>query len=191
LNYNDAVLSDELTGKRLERLLSWLAPDPQIAAEKYQAIHKRLTRLFVYRGSNTAEDLADRTIDRVARKIETVQEKYVGDPVHYFCSVAIHILRESIRRDRPPTVLPPPPAPPNENQELYERYLEACLNQLSADDRTFVLAYHRMEKRAKIDQRRELAAQLGVNMNVLRIRACRLRAVLEKCFMKEIGRYGH
>src|SRR5262249_26633424 len=157
------------------------------AAERYRVIHKRLTKIFVCRGSSTPEELADRTIDRVARKIETMQEEYVGDPVYYFCSIAINILRESIRKDRLPTFLPPPQAPPDESQERYDACLKTCLDKLPLEDRAFVLEYHKMEKQAKIDHHKEMAAHLGVNMNVLRIHACRLRAVLEKCIMKEIG----
>jgi hypothetical protein len=55
------------------------------------------------------------------------------------------------------------------------------MEKVSEANRELVLAYYRQEKRAKIDHRKELAEERGMGMNALRIRACRIRAVLQKC----------
>ena len=59
--------------------------------------------------------------------------------------------------------------------------LDQCLGQLAADDRALILEYYRGVQRAKIEQRRELAARLGVTANALSIRAWRIRDKLETC----------
>ena len=59
--------------------------------------------------------------------------------------------------------------------------LDRCLLTLTADQRELVVGYYRDEKRQRIDSRRELAAQRGITMNALAIRACRIRSTLETC----------
>jgi hypothetical protein len=44
-----------------------------------------------------------------------------------------------------------------------------------------VLEYYRQERKAKIDHRKLLAAELGIAVNALRIRAHRIRRSLEQC----------
>ena len=50
------------------------------------------------KGFSDAEDLADETINRVAKRLPEIRESYVGDPVRYFHGVARFIIREMIRR---------------------------------------------------------------------------------------------
>ena len=59
--------------------------------------------------------------------------------------------------------------------------LDWCLEQLKPDQRDLVIEYDREVRRLKIERRRELARRLGISMNALGIRACRIRAVLETC----------
>jgi DNA-directed RNA polymerase specialized sigma24 family protein len=59
--------------------------------------------------------------------------------------------------------------------------LERCIENLDPDDRELILSYYLGEERAKIENRRAIAVKLGVTMNALSIRACRLRDKLEAC----------
>ena len=70
--------------------------------------------------------------------------------------------------------------------EVEQHYacLEKCLTQLTDPNRELVLEYYQQEKRAKIDHRAELAKRLGIAANALRIRAHRIRQVLEKCVLQ-------
>ena len=54
--------------------------------------------MFVSKGFSDAEDLADETINRVAKKLPEIQDTYVGEPARYFHGVARYILREMMRR---------------------------------------------------------------------------------------------
>src|SRR3954467_12825272 len=91
--------SDDITQEQLNRLLQWLDPDPERAGQKYQRVHTHLVKIFVCRGSRVPQELADKTINRVARKLPEIQSTYVGDPAFYFAGVANFIYMESRRAD--------------------------------------------------------------------------------------------
>jgi DNA-directed RNA polymerase specialized sigma24 family protein len=191
--------SDEVTQQQFDALLQWLDPDRDKAGARYEWIRKRLIKIFVCRGSSIAEDLADRTMNRVARKLPEIRGTYQGDPAHYFSGVAVNIFRESLRKEKVPAVgLPDAPAV-NEEEERDYACLERCIAKLPAGERDLVLSYYQQEKREKIDLRKKLAERLGVGMNALRIRACRIRAGLQDCMercraeemSKDIGQKSH
>src|SRR5262249_58621256 len=62
--------------------------------------------------------------------------------------------------------------------------LEQCLNQLENKERELILEYYQGEKRTKIERRAHLATSLGLSLNALSIRACRIRNKLEDCVRK-------
>jgi DNA-directed RNA polymerase specialized sigma24 family protein len=168
---------EEVTQEGFNRLLVWLNADRENAGEKYELIRKRLIKMFVCRGSNIAEELADRTINRVTRKLPEIQGTYTGDPAHYFVGVAQKIWLESIKREQAPVLGMPTPAITNEEDPRYTQ-LEKCLQQLTSEDRDLVLSYYQGDGRAKILNRRTLAGRLGLGINALRIRVCRIRSEL-------------
>jgi len=174
--------ADDLNQKQFDELLLWLNPDREKAAAKYEWIRKRLIKIFVSRGSPTAEELADRTINRVAQKVPEIRDSYVGDPAHYFYGIAKYIWHEELRKQIVPVLAPPAPSVPTKDKERDYACLEKCLRELSKTDRDLVIAYYQQEKTAKIDHRRKLAEELGLSMNGLRLRAFRIRASLFKCF---------
>lgn len=173
--------ADDINQEQFDQLLQWLNPDRQQAAAEYEWIRKRLIKIFVSRGSHTPEDLADKTINRVARKLPEIRDSFVGEPRHYFSGVASFIWRESFRKDRPPVAALPRPAPPSEDDEKDYICLERCLNSLPQADRDLAVAYYQQEKHAKIDHRKKLADEMGLAINAMRIRACRIRANLFRC----------
>jgi DNA-directed RNA polymerase specialized sigma24 family protein len=168
----------ELTGEAFSKFLTWLDPNPDRAGELYEDIRRRLIKIFGCRGCTCPEDLSDETINRVIRKVQEIGESYVGDRALYFYGVAHKVHLEYLRRKPVPT---PPPAPGKPRSEDEYACLEQCMERLTVRSRELVLAYYQEEKRAKIDWRRQLAAHLGIPLNALRIRACRIRANLEGC----------
>jgi len=173
--------SGDITQEEFDALLDWLNADREKAAEQYEWIRRRLIKIFVSRGSHTPEELADATINRVTRKLHEIRGSYVGEPAHYFCGVAIYIWRESLRKDKPPAVAPTRASTPTEDEERDYACLEKCLSKLPQSDRDLAVAYYQHEKHAKIDHRKSLAEQMGIAINALRIRACRIRSGLLKC----------
>jgi len=169
----------ELTQEAFEKLLGWLNPDRDQAGKKYEAIRHKLIFILTCRGCTCPEDLADETINRVARKLPELIEHYTGDPSLYFYDVAHKVHLEYCRR-KPHPVLSPASDPPQEIEQRYE-CLEQCMKRLTSRNRELVLEYYVEEKQAKIDRRRELANRLGIAVNALRIRAHRIRANLQEC----------
>ncbi len=58
-----------LTETGFKRLLESLDSDREIAGQKYERIQRKLVSFFEWRGCAAAEDLADKTIDRVTRRL--------------------------------------------------------------------------------------------------------------------------
>jgi DNA-directed RNA polymerase specialized sigma24 family protein len=159
-----------------DKLLTWLDPDREKAGEKYQKLHLRLSRIFAAKGCCQAEDLADETVNVVARKIDWLIENYVGDPALYFFGVAKKIYQ-------PPRPLPNPPPPPDKTEiERRCSCLDKCLNLVtSSDEREVLLRYHQKEKGEKIRERKQIAKELGISINALRIRIWHVHARLRPC----------
>jgi len=158
----------------------WLDPDRDAAATKYEAIRRRLTMIFEARGCAEAEDLADETINRVANRLGALGE-YRGEPARYFYGVANKVHLEYIRR-RPSTLARTEPEAMVSN-EFEQRFdcLDRCLGKLSPKNRELILKYYAQQKRGKVEARRVLAEQLGIQAKALRIRAQRIRVSLQNC----------
>jgi hypothetical protein len=72
----------------------------------------------------------------------------------------------------------------SEDKKITEKRLgclDRCAGKLDALNRNLILKYYTGEERAKIENRRSLAEGLGITMNALSIRACRIRDKLEAC----------
>jgi len=179
-----------LTQDAFDNLLDWLDADRSRAGIKYEAIRIRLVKIFTCRGCPEAEDLADETINRVVARVEEIASRYEGDPLPYFYAVSHKVHLEYLRKskfrqaeDEAETVTciaAPFVTMADENDAAYE-CLERCLEDLPAGNRKLVLDYYQHERQAKIDHRKQLAMELGIAVNALRIRVHRIRTALEKC----------
>jgi DNA-directed RNA polymerase specialized sigma24 family protein len=168
-----------LTQESFDALLAWLDPDRAQAGMKYEEIRRRLIKIFVCRGCGEPEDLADECINRVVKKLRDIEDTFNGDPALYFYGVANKVHLEYVRR-RP---IPPCPPPITDAEDLEKEYacLEKCMRKLPHENRALLLEYYQEERRAKIDHRKHLAERLGIGLNALRIRAYRIRSVLQEC----------
>ena len=171
-----------ITPDSFEALLSWLGPTRDEGAQKYEVVRSRLIRIFIKKGCTEPEDLADTTINRVAEKLPI--RDYVGEPLHYFIAVARLVFLEWLRRKEVAREVNP--VEPGQNIELdaSRDCLRKCLKCLPDDQQELVLDYYVYRKQAKIELHKQLALELGVSANALRIRAHRLRNILEKCVME-------
>jgi DNA-directed RNA polymerase specialized sigma24 family protein len=161
-----------------DQLLSWLDPDPEMAGQKYEFIRRKLIRLFLGKRCPFAEDLADETFNRVARRLSQIRQYYVGNPLNYFVGVARKIYLEYMRR-LSAQKLPSFPAADEDMNELFGQ-LEDCISQLPREDRDMILTYYREDGRKKIDLRKRLAEEFGIPVNVLRLRVHRIVSRLRK-----------
>lgn len=169
-----------LAQEDFDRLLAWLDPDRERAGSAYEKIRWRLITIFAARNCSVPEELADETIDRVARRVSDIAGAYDGDKALYFFGVATNVHHEYLKR---PT-LPEPQTELSDERSDKERIhdcLEQCLGKLSIDARDLLLRYYSLEKRAKIDLRQQMAEELGVSINTLRLRVLRMKEKLQPC----------
>ncbi len=175
----------EMDDESFNRLLAWLDPEPEQAGKKYEEIRRKLIRIFAARGCPVAEELADKTIDRVGKKVAELAADYVGDPALYFFGVAHKVFLEWRRKSMRPASPPPPPAPDSaEKKEREDQCLSQCMATLPQAQRRLLLEYYREEKQAKINRRKALAVELGQTDNALKIKVFRLRASLQDCLLQ-------
>jgi DNA-directed RNA polymerase specialized sigma24 family protein len=165
------------------RLLAWLDEGTDSGGERYVEMRRRLVGYFARKRCVAADDLADDTLNRVARRLE--EEGGIPDPPARYCYiVARFVFLESLRR--PPLVAAPVdiPAPATDAAAADTPALDCldrCLAELPPRDRELILAYYVGEPHVKAEQRRRLGARLGLTPNALTIRASRIRVRLEAC----------
>lgn len=173
-----------LSPRSFEGLLSWLGPDPQTAGAQYESLRRRLLRLYEWRGADLAEELADETLDRVAKRLEEGEEVRTPDPYRYVAGVARRVFQELVRREsrhrkalaKDPWPLPPPQtAEEKRDQERRLLCLSQALQHFPAESQRLLLSYYQGEGAAKISNRRSLAQEIGIPINALRIRMHRMR----------------
>ncbi len=186
-----------LNASAFRQFLNWLDEGIDSRGERYLETRRRLVRYFDRRNCTSPDDLADETLNRVARKLEEKGEIVGASPAHYCYIVAKFVFLEFSRRGehnqasldqahdsaRVTASLAVPSQPDVEGvakEKLFD-CLERCLGKLQPGDRELILDYYRGEQRAKIERRLELATRLGLTMNGLSIRAYRLRSKLEIC----------
>ena len=178
-----------------ERLIARLETgDRDAMGRGFEELRRRLVRFFEYRGSVFPDDQADETLSRVARKLDAGE--VIQDVATYVIGVARMVSREAAKAATKHTSIDAAPvreAPVAESgasdeQERLLACLRDCLHRLTAGDRDLIVRYYQDDKQAKISHRRQIAAELRVEMNALRLRAFRIRAGLESCVAACAGR---
>ena len=172
------------TPDAFRQFLDWLDGGVDSGGENYLEMRRRLVSYFDRKRCAAADDLADETLARVARRL--VDQGTIDDvaPAHYCYIVAKYVFLESWRHPEhvPASDLLPATEPDSHaGREALLVCLDRCLGALPEDERELILDYYHDDRRAKIDGRRARAARLGITPNALAIRACRIRARIERC----------
>ncbi len=181
------ALYKELARRQLDVLLEALAPDREEAARRYTVLHGRLVSFFGQRGCVASEDCADDVMNRVARQLERGLALPRWAPYAYFLGVARNVLREhrrEVERERAAGEVLYAAFPLSHEQAARELQIDClgyCLGRLSSERRALVVGYFAGDDRERIARRRRLADELGLSPNTLRVRACRVRADLQRC----------
>ena len=121
----------------------------------------------------------------------------ITPPARYCYVVARFVLLEDFRHERRHVVLDEPRiadaslaraasyrSTRDGGRTIQDRRLDSldlCLEALKPEQRELIVEYYRDDRRQKIERRRELAGRLGISMNALGIRVCRLRDALLTC----------
>jgi DNA-directed RNA polymerase specialized sigma24 family protein len=185
-----------LTAFTFTRLLEWLDDGVNSNGERYLEMRRRLVLYFDRRNRSTAEELADETLNRVGRTLEQDGAIATRPPARYCYVIARFVLLEDIRRERRHVQLDERRtavasrqwrlAAVEQDDRLVAREgrldcLDRCLQALKPAQRDLVVEYYRDLRREKIERRKSLAARLGISMNALGIRVCRIRDTLTAC----------
>ena len=170
-----------ITQEQFDSLLAWLGNNRDSAARKYETIRSGLVRIFVSKGFNDAEDLADETINRVMVRLPDIRANYTGEPACYFRGVARNVIRESNRRKEIPggvvdLRVEPRLEPPEEHDCLAH-----CLDRLPASKRDLILDYYLYDGHEKVEHHKQMAGRLNITEGAFRSRAYQIRLSLENC----------
>jgi hypothetical protein len=183
----------DLTTERFAGLLALLDPDRATAAEKYLLLRHKLVSVFERIQHGDPEDLADRAIDRIAKKLE---EETIHNLNSFAYSVAMKISLEARKasarfvsvseRDGGDDSLPGEADPETRiidgmRNARNAQCLDKCLNRLRPGDHELLLEYYRGEKQARIQGRQELAEKRATTMARLRSEVNMLREKLRGC----------
>jgi DNA-directed RNA polymerase specialized sigma24 family protein len=163
-----------LSGEAFHRLLLALDSDREAASHKYEALRRKLIDLFAWERSESPEDLADETLNRLARRVSEGAD--IPNLDRYAYGIARLLLQEEARAQRTRAsafrelnfVAGPTPDP-----AILDR-LRRCLAALPAPSRELLERYY-------AGDREQLARDQGISLNALRNRVHRLRRQLFNC----------
>jgi DNA-directed RNA polymerase specialized sigma24 family protein len=194
MSAGDQPVVTSSSGDDLQRLLARLDSDASKAGISYLTLRHRAAKLFSWNGCYPAEDLAAEALERVARRLQTEQ---VHDIVAFTLKVVQlmcfefyrHAKRERSIEDLEP-ILPNTSTEPERDiieridQDMWLKYLRACLLTLAEEDRDLILQFYGAEEIKNKDHRRMLAEERGLQLGTLRVRANRIRERLEVCITR-------
>lgn len=177
-----------LTQSAFQRLLSWLDEANDSDGQRYVEIRRRLVQYFDRKNCLNGQELADETLNRVARRLEEEGEITTAAPAQFCFITARYVFLESLRRHRSHELLQENSAAKTvedqQTEQEQEECLETCLQKLDVEDRDVIIGYYQGERQLRIANRKLLAERLSVSMNAVSIRAWRIRMKLEECVRK-------
>ena len=187
-----ATISQE--SRSFETLLQRLDTDRDCAGKKYVDIRLTLTRFFQWNDCLAAEDLTDRTLDRVAK---ILQRRKIDEVVPFIVGVAKNVRRES--RKKPITTalkfeIRELRCPPNElalDRGRQYADLIKCIEKLEAQDRELFREYFMSFEdviggKKLAQQRQHLAQRFGLTLGALHVKAHRLRSEVKRYCLRHV-----
>lgn len=191
--------SIEASREDFKRFLARLDPDPVRAWEVYAQLRLALLAYFQHNRCGDCQQLADETLDRIAKKPANYQ---IANVTELAFGVARNVRRELARK----AALQRNLAGAGE-EELEHKgtnpedtivsqidmarklaCLRKCMSALLPEERQLFEQYHSEESEALDEQRQQLAKAFGVSPATLRMRISRIRKRLENCFENCIER---
>jgi DNA-directed RNA polymerase specialized sigma24 family protein len=183
--------TDQTPPENFELLLAWLGANRDKGAEKYEQIRRNLIDYFRRRDVFDPISLTDEVISRVTGKVHEVATDFVGEPSAYFFGVARRVLAEWRRcpkeKDLPEYITAESDEEAAQRKELTLQSLERCWKRLSREEQQILFRYCVETPPEKLSESREqLARELGVSLNALRVMSHRLRRKVKSCIERLI-----
>lgn len=178
-----------LKGPLLDRVRFELLLAHMGGPEHYEGLRRRLIAYFRWEQCREPEQLADQTIDRLARRVAEGAE--IADWKAYAAGIARLVHKEhlsALKREgevlREIARMHPADSLENESASSAERTardLEVCLQRFTGAQRDQILRYYEGDYGRRVENRRHLAGELALAPNALRNRMLRLRKLLVEC----------
>jgi DNA-directed RNA polymerase specialized sigma24 family protein len=176
------------TQETFDKLLLCLNSDRERAGDEYELLRLKLLEYFRSRTCLGAEELADETLNRLAKKIAEGEE--VRDILRYNYGLARWVWVEYVKRpgvnqvsfddSLVGTSISPDSLLEKERQACFQY----CLRELTDRERELIVGYWDHENQTHRDARREMAERLQISLTALRIRVSRIKSKLEACFSR-------
>lgn len=183
-----------MTSEAFHNLLRWLGDGAVSEGQKYLEIRQRLANYFDRKNCLSPDELADETLNRIARRIEEEGRIESETPAKYCYITARFVFQEHLRGIEKHSISidlikAEKLSKKNEDEEKESKEkmlvcLEKCVGELDETSQEMIVKYYYGKERVKIENRRTLAEKLGISSNALAIRACRIRDKLEICVKK-------
>lgn len=160
-----------------DRLFQLLEPSAQSVEAGFRQCRLKLIKFFAWRHCEDPDNLADETISRLLRNVQSGQEILADNPYSYVYAIASNIFKEYLRAKRKGAALVnidevrevAAPATEDDCKKL-------CLEQLPPEKRE-LLAYYYLG----YEERDDIAAALGLTLNALRLQVHRIKHGLKRC----------
>jgi DNA-directed RNA polymerase specialized sigma24 family protein len=198
---------NKLTREEFAKFLAALDPDRTRAAEKYEVLRRKLVKLFEYQKLIHIEELADETIDRLVKRLETEEIHNIS---LFAYGVARNICLEARRKkskyisiqdhyNSSEELCAGDPDPEESiitelgNAQTLE-CLTKCLRSLPLGYHELIIEYYQGEKQVRIKRRKDLARKRGITIEALRCEANKVRDKLRCCVnrclnVRRLGRF--
>lgn len=187
----------KLSPSAFRELLRWLDEGTESDGRRFLEMRERLVSYFDRKNCLAPDELADETLNRVARRLEEEGAIETENAARYCYIVARFVFMEYLRAQEKDEAVrseirreSSDPQEEENDREIREQLLaclDECTGKLDATNRELILSYYVGKERVKIENRRALASKLGITMNALSIRACRIREKLEVCVRQCVG----
>ena len=184
-----------------DNFLLCLDSDRERAGERYSKLQQALIGFFTWRNSLDPESRAAETLDILSRQIAEGRE--ISNVETYSIGVARKVLlkehdsREAnqvsldelqLDHDRRFSIQAKQTLADQEaNQRIYDNCMRSCLQQLPESDRRLISMYAGARGHDK-NNREKLAEEVGISLQLLRVRINRIRGVLKECLSKCLKR---
>jgi DNA-directed RNA polymerase specialized sigma24 family protein len=179
------------TPEAFQSFLEWLDEGSDSGGQKYLEMRRRLVAFFDRKNCRAPDELADETLNRVARRLEEEGKIETETPAKYCYIVARFVFMETLRGNKSEIPIdevlyqqPDKSLDEKESKDQKEtmlKCLDQCTDKLEPANRELIVRYYYGHEREKIENRRSLAENRGISINALSIRACRIREKLEIC----------
>lgn len=181
-----------LTAHAFDGLLNWLKEGENSEGKNYLELRRRLIAYFDRKNCVDPDELTDETLNRVARRLEEEGRIHSETPAKYCYIMARFVFMEYLRETqkhndafdemkRQKKGHGGMAVEAGDGKEVLLNCLERCTSELPSANRDLITKYYIGKERVKIENRQALAKRLGITMNALSIRACRIRDKLEAC----------